>query len=171
MDCDSIAQTDKRAFCMKMKPAQPADAAMIATLWHEGWHQAHAAIVPAALTALRTPEEFATRTKAHLDQTHVAWIDGQTAGFFMLDRDEVYQFYVSTAFQRAGTATQMMHEAETALGDGPKWLACSVGNDRAARFYEKTGWVRAGVIPYEVETAEGPLVVKVWRYEKNVVLA
>lgn len=155
---------------MKITPAQPADAAAIATIWHRGWHQAHAAIVPDALTALRSPEEFATRTDAHLDQTHVAWIDGQIAGFFMLDQDELYQFYISAAFQGSGSASKLMHGAEAALGEGLKWLACTVGNDRAARFYEKSGWVRAGVIPYEVETAQGPLVVKVWRYERQVVL-
>jgi GNAT superfamily N-acetyltransferase len=151
-------------------PARPTDAAKIATMWHEGWHQAHAAIAPAALTTLRTPNEFCARTKAHLNQTQVAWVDGAMAGFFMLDQDELYQFYVGASFQGSGTAAIQMRVAEEALGKGLKWLACSVGNTRAARFYEKCGWVQTGVIPYEIETEEGPLTVEVWRYEKTLII-
>lgn len=153
---------------MDIRPATPADVPLIAALWHLGWVQGHAAIAPPALTALRTQDEFVIRTKAHLKQTRVAWIDGQMAGFFMIDRDEIYQFYVAKAFQGSGTATALMAAAEAALGTGLKWLACSVGNDRAARFYEKSGWSQAGITPYEVETGDGPLVVEVGRYEKRL---
>ena len=153
---------------MDVKPAVPADIPLIAALWHRGWIQGHAAIAPQALSATRTAEEFSVRAKAHLSQTRVAWVDGQIAGFFMIDRDEIYQFYVAQEFQGSGLATELLARAEAELGDGLKWLACSVGNDRAARFYEKSGWVQAGAIPYEVETEEGPQMVNVWRYEKRL---
>lgn len=153
---------------MQITNARPQDAPKIAQLWHAGWHVAHAAVVPGALTILRTPAEFAARTEAHLHQTRIATIDGEMAGFFMLDDDEVYQFYVASEFQGTGFAEELMAVAERTLGPGLKWLACSVGNTRAARFYEKCGWVQAGTIPYDVETAEGSLVVTVWRYEKRV---
>lgn len=153
---------------MDIIPATSDDISKIAALWHVGWMQGHAEIAPPALTALRTHSDFISRTTAHLSQTYVAWIDGQMAGFFMIDRDEIYQFYVAKDFQGLDTASKLMVAAETTLGVGMKWLACSVGNDRAARFYEKSGWAQAGIIPYEVETAKGPLVVEVWRYEKRL---
>jgi len=153
---------------MQITNAKPDNAPDIARIWHTQWHSAHAAVVPAALTELRTPEEFAARTQSHLGHTQVAWVDDQIAGFFMLDEDEIYQFYVAPDFQGTGVAGQLMTAAENALGAGLKWLACSVGNDRAARFYEKCGWIQAGVTPYEVETGEGPLTVEVWRYEKRI---
>lgn len=153
---------------MQITTARKQDAATIALIWHTQWHKAHAEVVPAALTELRTLEEFEERTQAHLDQTQVAWIDGRIAGFFMLDHDELYQFYVAPDHQGQGMAAQLMQVAEAALGAGLKWLACSVGNTRAARFYEKCGWVQTGVTPYEVETGEGPLEIKVWRYEKRI---
>tara|TARA_R110000796_G_scaffold4244_30_gene16407 strand:+ start:6293 stop:6769 length:477 start_codon:yes stop_codon:yes gene_type:complete len=156
---------------MKIKPAQVADTAVLADVWYKGWYQAHAQIVPPALVNLRTPAEFAGRIAAHLGQTHVAWQDDQIVGFFMLDQDEIYQFYVNRPYQGTGVATRLMQAAEDALGDGLKWLACSVGNERAAAFYEKCGWTQAGAIPYEVETGEGPLVVDVWRYEKRLRIA
>lgn len=46
------------------------------------------------------------------------------------------------------------------------WLACAIGNDRAARFYEKNGWRRAGTIINEADTERGPFPLEVWRYEK-----
>ncbi len=153
---------------MQVRPAKPADIPAIAALWHSGWHQAHASIVPPAVTALRTSEECASRAMAHLDQTQVGWVDGHLAGFFMLEADELYQFYVDAAFQGTGLATDLMRVAEAALGAGSKWLACSVGNDRAAAFFTKCGWVQTCVTPYEVETGAGPLLVDVWRYEKQI---
>jgi ribosomal protein S18 acetylase RimI-like enzyme len=42
------------------------------------------------------------------------------------------------------------HGVETA------WLACAVGNYRAARFYEKSSWHRAGTFVISSETSKGP---------------
>ena len=153
---------------MDVKPAVSDDIPAIAALWRHGWMQGHGAAAPQSLTKQRTADEFLTRTTAHLKQTQVAWIDGQMAGFFMLEGDELYQFYVAPDFQGSGTARDLMAHAEAALGDGLKWLACLVGNDRAARFYEKSGWVLAATVPYEVETEDGPHTINAWRYEKRL---
>jgi hypothetical protein len=48
------------------------------------------------------------------------------------------------------------------------WLACAIGNERAARFYEKRGWRRAGNMINELETADGIFPLEVWRYEKRL---
>ena len=48
------------------------------------------------------------------------------------------------------------------------WLACAIGNDRAARFYEKCGWTRMGTMINEAETSRGPFSLEVWRYEKQL---
>ena len=61
-----------------------------------------------------------------------------------------------------------MDAAEAALPRGTVWLDCSVGNDRAARFYEKCGWHRARVETVQVEVADGTKPVEVWRYEKTL---
>jgi ribosomal protein S18 acetylase RimI-like enzyme len=54
------------------------------------------------------------------------------------------------------------HGVETA------WLACAIGNDRAARFYEKSGWRLASTEVNLAETSSGPFPVEVWRYEKRL---
>jgi hypothetical protein len=40
-----------------------------------------------------------------------------------------------------------------------------VGNERAARFYEKRGWSR-GTLTSQLDTPEGVFPLDVWRYEK-----
>jgi ribosomal protein S18 acetylase RimI-like enzyme len=49
------------------------------------------------------------------------------------------------------------------------WLACAVGNNRAARFYEKRGWHRVRTETSWLQTAEGQIPVEIWRYEKRLV--
>jgi hypothetical protein len=48
------------------------------------------------------------------------------------------------------------------------WLACAIGNERAARFYEKSGWRRIGTMVSRLDTANGPFDLGVWRYEKRL---
>jgi len=48
------------------------------------------------------------------------------------------------------------------------WLACAIGNMRAARFYEKCGWQRLGTMMNPLETTEGIFSLEVWRYEKRL---
>jgi GNAT superfamily N-acetyltransferase len=153
---------------MLIERAETTEVNAIAALWHRGWHQGHADVVPAALVAVRTPEEFRMRVEKRLPQTFVARQDGALAGFYMLDGDELYQFYVDAAFQGQGVAARLMVSAEAALAGRLAWLACSLGNTRAARFYEKAGWQRAAQEVYPVETASGPQSVTIWRFEKDL---
>ena len=153
---------------MKFDKATAADIPAIAALWHAGWHQGHAAFAPAALVASRKPSEFEDRVTARLEQTVLAREGGVLAGFYMLDGDEVYQFYVDAPFQGQGVAGALMSAAEAGLAGRVAWLACSVGNERAAGFYAKAGWQRGPEQVYQAETASGPLDVTVIRFEKDL---
>ena len=53
-------------------------------------------------------------------------------------------------------------------GVGTASLACAVGNDRAARFYEKRGWLRTGTVTDDVVVPGGTFPLEVWRYEKSL---
>ena len=154
---------------LTIRPFTPADLPATAALWHDGWHDAHAAICPASLTRLRTVESFADRLARHAATTRVARLDGRIAGFFTLKDDELYQFFVAAPARGSGLAAALMQAAEDALRDTGltrAWLACTVGNTRAARFYEKSGWTRATTEPFTTETSDGPYTLDVWRYEK-----
>jgi ribosomal protein S18 acetylase RimI-like enzyme len=155
---------------MHIRAARPEDVDAIAQLWYDGWQDAHADVVPMALTRLRTRDSFPPRVVKRLASTSVATDDaGTIIGFYMVDDTELYQFYVAAAARGTGVAQTLMDAAEETLradGVAEAHLGCAIGNDRAARFYEKTGWVKAGVMADMVETSAGPFKLEVWRYEK-----
>ncbi len=55
-----------------------------------------------------------------------------------------------------------------AKGVETAWLACAIGNERAAKFYEKNGWQRVGHRVIQLDIPDGLFPLEVWRYEKNV---
>jgi GNAT superfamily N-acetyltransferase len=151
------------------RPVDVDDLDPLAELWHEGWRDAHDAIVPAALAELRTLESFRARLEAARSDIRVVGPRGRPLGFTMLKDDELYQFYVARAARGTGLAAVLMADAERQLGARgvqTAWLACAIGNDRAARFYERQGWQRTGVVVNLAETERGPFPLEVWRYEK-----
>ena len=160
-----------RARSMSVRAADVGEIDHLARVWHQGWNDAHAALAPAGLVRARTLESFRDRLAAALADTFVAGPLSTPSGFHMLKGDELYQFYVARSARGSGVAAALIADAEARLaarGVTTAWLACAIGNDRAARFYEKCGWVRAGTTVNRLETADGVFEVEVWRYEKGV---
>ena len=154
-----------------IKAPTHAHAPHIAKIWSDGWHDAHDAIVPDALRKLRTDASFMKRTEDHLSDFRIAAMDDDVLGFHMTRADELYQMYVSAKARGTGVARALIADAEArilASGHGVAWLACAVGNARAMRFYEKSGWVNQGRRSVELDTPEVPFTLDVWRYEKAV---
>jgi GNAT superfamily N-acetyltransferase len=144
---------------------------LLAKIWFDGWHDAHARIVPAELAQLRTLKSFEERLRAALTGVRVAGALGTPVGFYYLKGAELYQFYISSDARGSAVAAVMMADAEARLGEGgvhTAWLACAIGNDRAARFYEKCGWFRTGTVTDPVEVPGGTFALGVWRYEKSL---
>ncbi|MBO9451852.1 GNAT family N-acetyltransferase [Tropicibacter sp. R16_0] len=142
-----------------------------AELWHAGWHDAHAAIVPDELTELRTLDSFATRLKKYAATTRIAVRDGQVLGLCVVLKDEINQMYVSAQARGTGLAADLIQNGELRIRDAgheTAWLACAVGNDRAARFYEKRGWVNARTETLRFETQDGSYPLEIWRFEKTL---
>jgi GNAT superfamily N-acetyltransferase len=137
----------------------------------DGWHDAHAAIVPAELTRLRTLESFRDRLRAALPNVRVVALSGQPVGFCIVKGDELYQLFVSTPSRGTGVAAALIADGEARLyqnGVATAWLACAIGNERAAKFYERSGWHRAGTMVNRLETSSGEFPLEVWRYEKSL---
>jgi len=154
---------------MNVRDAEAGELADLARIWYDGWRDAHTQIVPAELAELRTPESFQERLRAALPYVRVAGPSGAAIGFYIIKDDELYQLFVSAQARGSGVAAALIADAEARLaeaGVGTAWLACAVGNGRAARFYEKCGWQRAATMDYHAETSRGPFVLQVWRYEK-----
>ena len=143
----------------------------LAEVWFDAWNDAHAQIVPAELARLRTLENFRERIKKEFPNVRVAGSPGDPLGFCIVRGDELYQLFVAARARGTGVAAALIADGEAKLAqNGVKtaWLACAIGNDRAARFYEKCGWHRTGTLSNEAETSEGIFLLQVWRYEKTL---
>lgn len=154
---------------MIIRAALESDVERLAQIWFDGWRDGHLAVVPAALARLRTFESFRERLHAALPDVRVAVEADSAIGFAIVKGDELYQFYVAAEARGTGVASQLIADAEQHLagrGVTTAWLACAIGNDRAARFYEKSGWHRTATVTYQAETAAGPFAIQNWRYEK-----
>jgi GNAT superfamily N-acetyltransferase len=155
-----------------MRNAVPGEVDALAELWHSGWQDAHAHILPPELARHRTLENFRQRMREHLADVRVVGEEGRPLGFSMLKHDELYQLYVSAAARGTGLAAQLITDAEqqlSARGVRKAWLACAIGNDRAARFYAKQGWRNAGITVLDLPMPDGSAFkLEVWRFEKEV---
>jgi ribosomal protein S18 acetylase RimI-like enzyme len=156
---------------MDTRPANETELDDLATLWSEGWQDAHREILPPALARYRTWESFRERLQASCSNMRVAGPVGGPLGFCVIRDDELYQLYVSKAARGSGIAAMLLRDGESRLaasGVETAWLACAIGNERAAKFYEKNGWRRVGNMINQLPTPDGMFPLEVWRYEKDL---
>lgn len=156
---------------MNVRALEVQDIDHLARLWHEGWNDAHGKLAPEGLVRARTLELFRARLAAALEDTRVIGPPGAPLGLCMIKDDELYQLYVARHARGTGAAAALIADGEARLaarGFATVWLACAIGNDRAARFYEKCGWVMVREAVNRLETPAGVFELAIWRYEKAV---
>lgn len=144
------------------------DLEVLAQIWIEGWADAHDGLLPLELGRLRTLQDFRQRLFVGLESTIVAVVDGRPVGFAMVRHDELDQLYVARNARGTGTALLLVSAALDQIrqaGHRRAWLACAIGNHRAARFYEKAGWTLAGVVTIWLDAPDDSVPIEVWRYE------
>jgi len=143
----------------------------LARVWHAGWHDAHAGLLPEALTHERTLEHFHERMATGVAAVRVVERDGELLGFHWLKGDELDHFYLAREARGTGVAAPLMADAESLLlarGVDRAWLACAVGNRRAAGFYTKMGWNIIRIETMQFPFASGSLAIDFWRLEKSL---
>jgi len=154
-----------------IRPATAADIPALARLWHAGWHEAHAAYTPPALTALRTEADFTRRLDHLLADTRMAG-DDPALGFCTIRDDELYQLFVSPAARASGLAARLLADGEARLaarGVGMARLDVGLENHRAAKFYTRQGWQETGTGEAMVDSARGPFHLRLRFFVKQVV--
>lgn len=114
-----------------------------------------ASFVAANLSAARFAEFLADPNCAILTAAH----DGRIVGYAMLIRDvidnvaELSKLYVPADFHGAGVATELMDAALAAAvewGVRRVWLGVNQENQRAQRFYAKSGFTINGTRTFQV---------------------
>ena len=154
-----------------VRSSSPADLDSLARLWHAGWHEAHAAIVPPALTRVRALASFRERLAELGDDLRTAGPAGFPLGLRATKQDELYQVYMTPGARGTGLAGALLADAEARLvrrGTVRAKLVCADGNDRAARFYECSGWTNMGLHHESVDTEDGPFAFDLLRFEKTL---
>ena len=147
------------------------DRAQLARLWHDGWHDAHDGLVPDELMALRTHDTFTAWLSDKIANMRVMGPLSRPLGFYVLEGEELEQFFVTVKARGEGMAQVLLSDAERTLlqqGITHPFLSCVVGNVRAARFYEKHGWVRSARIVNEPAIGVGGITIPVWHYVKQL---
>ena len=154
-----------------VRAADERDIDALARIWHDGWHEAHAEHVPAEFTALRTPESFAIRMPANLEQTLVVGPMGAPVGFSMVRADELYQIYVDPVARGRRVSDALLAAGETRLAEiGVENAILHVipENQRAVAFYLRNGWSGDEIIDVALETLDEPFVVACRVLGKNL---
>ncbi len=142
-----------------IRPAVKADLPALADLWHQGWTEAHAAHVPADLTAQRTRDSFAIRLQDILPDTSTLGEIGKPLGFCAIKGNEIYQMYVDPNARGTGAASRLMADGLariSAVGYNEARLDVIPQNPRAIAFYEKTGWQQRGLETVLLDTLGAP---------------
>ncbi len=158
-------------YSMPLRPATTSDIEPLARLWHDAWQDGHAAVAPPELLSLRTPENFRERVPALLPATTVFDDNGVLLGFCTIEGDELNQLFVARPARGTGIAAELLADGEKRLresGAVTAWLACAIGNERAARFYTKCGWHNAGPVVTDIPAPTGTIHLDVWRFEKDL---
>jgi GNAT superfamily N-acetyltransferase len=146
------------------------DIPALARVWHDGWHESHAALDP-DVAARRPILFFDERIATVLPDCVVACADGEVVGFAGWEGDGIGQVFVLPAWHGKGIAPLVLSAAEEALrarGHTRIWLQCRKGNNRARAFYEKHGWTVVGEVDHSLGHMEGRSPVVVWRLEKSL---
>lgn len=154
-----------------IRSATAADADAVARIWEAGWRDAHLGHVPDELVRVRTTDSFRSRAADRVPDTAVAEVDGEVAGFVMVDGDEVDQVYVDAAHRGSGVAGALLTEAARLVardGHARAWLAVVSGNARARRFYEREGWVDEGLFVHDAPVEGGSIPVECRRMVRDL---
>ncbi len=101
---------------MNLRSLRESDIPVVAQVWFEGWHDGHASIVPAELTALRTLENFADRLRLFRPRCIVALEGDMVLGFVATQKSEIYQLFVDRAARGKGVAAALLAAGEDRYG-------------------------------------------------------
>jgi len=128
---------------IEIRRAEERDRQDLLKVWHQGWHDAHANLVPPHILKYRTPEHFSIWLSQTPDTFYVAGNTSSLLGFVSTKDAELVKLYVASEARGTDVAKALLAYAEQTLrnaGFMAAHLFCTAGNLRAQRFYLREGW-------------------------------
>ena len=156
---------------LDIRLATPQEIEPLAALWMRAWRDGHQGLVPEGLLKHRTEASFAARLARMGETLRVAGPVGDPLGFCAVKEAELYQLFVDRRARGTGLAQRLLADGEARIAANGFDLAildCAPGNDRAAAFYRKCGWIFREETVWDVETEDGPFAMPAWVFEKRV---
>ncbi|MGU3420814.1 N-acetyltransferase family protein [Methylobacterium sp. D54C] len=125
------------------------DLPSVAALYHRVWHETHGPYMPYTEREARGESFFLDRLANVMPNVILGEAEGKIIGFAAWKGSLLAQFFLDVAVRGSGFAPRLMKAAEQGLYDDgirEAELHCLVGNERARRFYERSGWQVRGII-------------------------
>lgn len=138
-------------------PFRSEDRNALVRLWHAGWHDAHASLVPKGVLAWRRPTDF----RSWFDPAAEDWFVARGTdplGFVTVCGREVAKLYVGQKARGSGVAAALLAHAQAVIGRSgfaEAELLCLDGNWRAQNFYQREGWRLATIFSESLWVPDG----------------
>lgn len=165
----------KEIAVISIRAASEADQAAIVKIWHQGWHDAHAELVPKEILAYRQIEHLRNWLATSTDRFFVASFHAMIIGFVAINGAELVKLYIDRHARGDGTAGKLLRFGEDRIretGVQRAVLFCTAGNLRAENFYRRQGWSLMQSFPDRLwlpDYAQATLVAETHRFEKALV--
>lgn len=157
---------------ISIRAASEADQPAISKIWHQGWHDAHAELVPAQILAYRQIEHFRNWLATSTDRFFVVSLNAMIIGFVAINGAELVKLYIDRHARGDGTSARLLQFGEDRIretGVRRAVLFCTDGNLRAEKFYRRQGWSLMETFPDRLwlpDHAQATLVANTHRFEK-----
>ena len=132
-----------RADSIEIAPLGSGDLDSVSTLYHTIWHETHAPYQDARIAKSRDLKFFKSRLQRWNENTLVARIGAELAGFASWEGPALEALYVVPRCRSSGVGARLLARAEVDMRKfGPSELSldCVCANAAGRKFYEGNGW-------------------------------
>jgi GNAT superfamily N-acetyltransferase len=128
---------------IEIAPLGSDDLEKVSRLYHTIWHETHAPYQDARISKSRDLKFFKSRLQRWKENTLVARIGAELAGFASWEGPALEALYVVSRCRSSGVGAKLLGRAEDAMRKfGPSALSldCVCANAAGRKFYEGNGW-------------------------------
>ena len=136
---------EQPALCgfLLIRKLQSGELNSVAEFYHAVWHETHAPLQDPRVAKWRGVAFFKSRLERWQNETLVAWIGSDIAGFASWHDTELEALFIAPQHRSSGLGAKLLAAAENEMrkSDAKELsLDCVCANIAARKFYERNGW-------------------------------